>query len=318
MECKKVEQIKTHPTFESLFPINPGLFEKIEQDIREDRYDTTQPIILATWQGQEEPVCIDGHTRLQAAKDAGIEEVPVFTHEFDTKEEAIEKAIKLQSNRRNMTDAELVTCIQVLDQKKARGGDRRSEGAKSNPPNGGIETTASSAEELGNTLGISTRKVERVRTVMDHADEATKEAVKQGELSINRAYQETQKKRKRTKAQSSTDTTDEQSTYDGEEVEEADEPEESMPEVKKELEQGPEAVGQTEEPKVPETQYQNSSSRMVTFFIPEWQHTAFIRLGGFMEGHLTKAVALYLESLGIREEEDDDEEYFDPDTYEAG
>ena len=54
-------------------------------------------------------------------------------------------------------------------------------------------------------------KQERARTVMEHADEATKEAVKQGELSINRAYQETQKKRKQTEAESSTDNTDEQS-----------------------------------------------------------------------------------------------------------
>ncbi len=57
-------------------------------------------MILATWEGQKEPVCIDGHTRLQAAKNLGIEEVPVFVHEFDTEEEAVEKAIKLQRNRR--------------------------------------------------------------------------------------------------------------------------------------------------------------------------------------------------------------------------
>ena len=106
MEKKKIEEIKTHPTFESLFPINPTVLAKIEQDMRDGRYDVSQPIILATWGGQDEPVCIDGHTRRQAAINVGIEEVPIWLHEFDTEEEAIEKAIKLQSNRRNMTEAQ--------------------------------------------------------------------------------------------------------------------------------------------------------------------------------------------------------------------
>jgi ParB family chromosome partitioning protein len=114
------KEIKTHPTFEALFPTNPALLAKIEQDMRDGRYDVSQPIILATWDGQEEPVCIDGHTRLQAAINVEIEQVPVWLHEFATEEEALEKAIKLQSNRRNMTDAELVTCIETLDNRKVR------------------------------------------------------------------------------------------------------------------------------------------------------------------------------------------------------
>ena len=315
MNMKNPEEIKTHPTFESLFPINAKLLEKIEQDMRDGSYDISQPIILATWEGQKEPVCIDGHTRLRAAKNAGLEEVPIFTHEFDTEQEAVDKAIKLQRNRRNMSDAEILACIETLDEKKPRGGDRRSEAARSKGQHCPIDNGGgSSAKETGELLGISERKVKQARTVMDHADEATKEAVKQGELSINRAYQETQKKRKQTEAESSPDTPDDQSVSEGEEVEDADEAKESA--LDKEGEQAPEAVGQTEEPKFPETQYQNSSSRTVTFLLPEWQHTALIRLGGFIERHLSKAVDLYLESLGIREEEDDDDEIFDPDSYE--
>jgi ParB-like chromosome segregation protein Spo0J len=313
MNMKKPEEIKTHPTFESLFPIKPAVLAKIEQDMSDGTYDLSQPIILAIWEGLEEQVCIDGHTRLQAALNTGIEEVPVWLHEFDTEEEALEKAIQLQSNRRNMTDAELVTCIETLDKKKPRGGDRRSDAARSKRQHCPIENgSSSSAQETGDLLGISERKVRHVRTVMDHADEDIKEALKQGDMSINQAYQKTQKKRKQTEA----DTSDEQASYEGQEVEDADEAKQSAPDEKRELEQAPQAVGQTEEPTVPQQPYQNSSSRMVRFFLPEWQHAAFIRLGGFMETHLTKAVAFYLESLGIREEEDDDDEYFDPDTYE--
>ena len=35
MDMKKPEEIKTHPTFESLFPINPAVLAKIEQDMRD-------------------------------------------------------------------------------------------------------------------------------------------------------------------------------------------------------------------------------------------------------------------------------------------
>jgi len=122
----KVEEIKTHPLFEGIFAINDELLAKIEKDMRDDNYDVSQPIILATWEGQREPVCIDGHTRLKAARNTGIAEVPVFVHEFDTEEQALDKAIKLQRNRRNMTDAEILTCIAALDKRKPRGGDRRS------------------------------------------------------------------------------------------------------------------------------------------------------------------------------------------------
>jgi hypothetical protein len=67
MNRMNAKEIKTHETFTNLFPIKPELQEKIENDMREGTYDFSQPIILASWDGQKEPVCIDGHTRLQAA-----------------------------------------------------------------------------------------------------------------------------------------------------------------------------------------------------------------------------------------------------------
>ncbi len=189
--------IKTHETFSSLFPINQELLAKIEADMRQQNYDYSQPVILATWNGQNEPVCIDGHTRLQGAINAGIESVPVFTHEFDDEHDALEKAICLQRNRRNMSDAEIVTCVEALDKRRQRGGDRRSAEAKSIPQSCGIaDSRSASAKETAELLGISPRKVEQVRTVIDHSDPETLKAVKNNEFSVNKAYQETQRKRK--------------------------------------------------------------------------------------------------------------------------
>jgi hypothetical protein len=195
MDTMSPREIHTHESFKALFPINPELLAKIENDMREGTYDLSQPVILATWKGQKEPVCIDGHTRLRAAINVGVEEVPIWIHEFDSEQEAIGHAIKLQQNRRNMTDAELMVCVALLDSKRPRGGDRRSEEAKSKPKSDGNENSRSaSAKATADKIGTSSRKVEKARTVLGKGDPDTIEAVQNGDMSINKAYQEVQKK----------------------------------------------------------------------------------------------------------------------------
>ncbi len=61
MAMKKIAEIGTHPLFEGIFTINDELLAKIEQDMRDDSYDVSQPIILGTWDGQEE-ACLHRRT----------------------------------------------------------------------------------------------------------------------------------------------------------------------------------------------------------------------------------------------------------------
>jgi hypothetical protein len=195
MDTMSPREIHTHESFKALFPINPELLAKIENDMREGTYDLSQPVILATWKGQKEPVCIDGHTRLEAAINVGIKVVPIWIHEFDSEQEAIDHAIKLQQNRRNMTDADILVCVALLDSKRPRGGDRRSEQAQSKPSSDGNGNSRStSAKETAEKVGTGTRKVEKARTVLGKGDPDTVEAVKSGQMSINKAYQEVQTK----------------------------------------------------------------------------------------------------------------------------
>jgi hypothetical protein len=163
MGTKKIEDIKTHPLFEGLFTINAELLAKIQQNMREENYDDSQPIILATWDGQEDPVCIDGHTRLKAATNAGIDEVPFYSCEFETAEDAFEYALRLQSNRRNLTDGDLLHCIERLHQEKPRGGDRRGEPVEQLTPQscGKQNGRSAGAKRTGDLLNISSRKVEQ-------------------------------------------------------------------------------------------------------------------------------------------------------------
>jgi protein gp37 len=138
---------------------------------------------------------IDGHTRIKAAQEAGIADIPVHYKSFETEDEALAYAIHLQRNRRNLTDAEIIRCIEALDRRKERGGDHKSAKfqEKSKAPDGAIDKTS---QETARVIGISPRKVERTRTILEHAEEPVKEAVKAGEMSINQAYQVTQEKRK--------------------------------------------------------------------------------------------------------------------------
>jgi hypothetical protein len=53
-----------------------------------------------------------------------------------------------------------------------------------------------SSEDTASIIGISHRKVERTRTVLDYADEDTKQEVLEGKKSIHKAYVETQERKK--------------------------------------------------------------------------------------------------------------------------
>jgi hypothetical protein len=52
-----------------------------------------------------------------------------------------------------------------------------------------------SAQATAQKIGTSPRKVEEVRTILDHADEKTKAAVKSGKMTIHEGYRKTQEKR---------------------------------------------------------------------------------------------------------------------------
>ena len=187
----KISQIKTRAPFNELFPIDSSVLSAIKARIDAHGYDESQPIVI--W--DEEGVVVDGHSRLQAAMDLGLEEVPVHTKTFRDEDAALEYAIHNQRHRRNLTEAELLRCIEAVDRRQNRGGDRRSEEAKSKPPNGGIEKSKSpSAQDTARIVGVSTRKVERARAVLAEPQAAAE--VKAGKKNISRAYQEIQANRK--------------------------------------------------------------------------------------------------------------------------
>lgn len=186
MEDKKIlflprGELRTAKPFCNLFQIKPHDLKHIVEDMKKNGYDHAHPIIL--WRG----MVVDGHTRLAAAGEAGVGDIPVVPRHFKDEQEALEYAIKSQSNRRNLTDAELLTCIEELDNRKmSRGG-----GAKASR-----EAFGKTAEATADLLGVSRAKVERLRAVQDHASKEVQDAVATGEMSVNRAYNETMRQRR--------------------------------------------------------------------------------------------------------------------------
>ena len=181
-----IENINIKEEFKNLFPLNENMINIITENILSGTYDKSQPVHV--W--KEGMILVDGHHRLAATKKAGLKEIPVFYHYFKDLEEALAYAIKLQTDRRNLSDAELLKILQTFDQLKQVGRIALESDEKS---------PGKSAEITAQKIGTSRSKVEKARTVQNKASEEIKKAVAAGKMSINAAYNETLKKEKKPK-----------------------------------------------------------------------------------------------------------------------
>jgi len=187
-------KIKTGEPFESLFPVDAHTLDAIAKDMELHGYDDAHPIVL--W--DEKGIVIDGHTRLQAAIAAGIDDVLVIRNSFEDEDAAVEYAIHCQRDRRNLSDADMLRWIAEVDKRKTAQ-ERAHEGGKAGgrgrgdslAPDGVKLSEKKSAAATAAVVGTSARKVERARTVLDKATDEVKQAVEKGEMSINQAYNET-------------------------------------------------------------------------------------------------------------------------------
>ncbi|MFH0822013.1 MAG: hypothetical protein V2B18_04630 [Pseudomonadota bacterium] len=189
MKFMDPKAVKTHPHFVDMLPVEQGLREAITESMRVNGFFTSHPIVLGTWPGQEEPVLIDGHTRRLAALDASIAQLPFVVVEFTNEIGALQHAVSLQTKRRVTTDAALYRMCEKYDKLLARGGDRRSEEAKSKMPRGTDDQgCSSSARETARLIGCNYRKVDKIRRIRRDGWPEIQESVRNDKLTINKAY----------------------------------------------------------------------------------------------------------------------------------
>lgn len=167
-----IKNVQTHRDFESIFPINRKVRDSITQSIRKEGFNEDFPLVI--W--KEENILIDGHTRLSAAKRAFLKKVPVIYKSFLTKQEAIDYALSLQFNRRNLSDADLLSFILTLDTENLPGSGRKQ-------------------ERLAKVCNISVTKAMRILKVKRDAPSHLKSHILDGTSSINSVYNKINKSR---------------------------------------------------------------------------------------------------------------------------
>jgi len=184
IEIMPPSMLKTEAPFSGIFPVQNSVLQKIIGRIKKSGYDTAYPIIA--WRRGNDRIVLDGHTRLQAALAAGLENVPVTLREFDDPVDALDYAVSQQIERRNLSPADMLRYVTEADKLFKAGRKKLApDGANSEPPKG------KSAAKLAEVMHVSPRKVERLRKIAKDGSEATKQALSKGEISINKAYDNT-------------------------------------------------------------------------------------------------------------------------------
>jgi protein gp37 len=192
-EWVDIDELIIKSAFSDLFPITQTILDAIRDDMELNGFDASKPIDV--W--RQEGCIIDGHTRRQAAKLCGLQQVMVFWHDFESEDDAVDYAIHQQRDRRNLNDADILRLVAMIDSRRQRGGDHKSDDFEKSKAQGCAFETQSgngkSAEETAEKLGISARKVEQTRAILNDAPDDIKHSIESGDTSINAGYNQTRK-----------------------------------------------------------------------------------------------------------------------------
>lgn len=170
-----IEAINLHDDFKKMFKVDESTLTRITDSIKKNGFDITQPLHL--WEFENQLYLLDGHTRLLASIAAGLAKVPGHIHtEIKTFDQAYAYALRLQVNRRNLSEGELLKVIEVL------AGDIRATKDISGESGGRLN------DKIAEQVDISPRSVQKYRTVLKEASEDMKDKIAKGELSVNKAY----------------------------------------------------------------------------------------------------------------------------------
>jgi ParB family chromosome partitioning protein len=193
-----ISEITTRSPFKDLFTINHTVLKAIEDDMKKYGFDESAPIVLL----KEGNVVIDGHTRLQAAKNAGLKEVDVCMADFD-EPTAVEYAIHNQRDRRNITDADMLRCIEAVDNRAGRWPSKNPDDinfkVKSDDTAFKVKSDAviSACKQAVIATGFASSKVQEGFTILDPKNDKIKQEVLIGKKSMHAAAVEIRKEKRK-------------------------------------------------------------------------------------------------------------------------
>jgi len=198
----RTKDIQTTTPFKNLFKINNNVYQEVLLDIKENGYDQNEPVIV--W--KEKNILIDGHTRLKAAIELKLREIPVSLLTFKDENDAIQYGIKRNAQRRSVTMGDKFRCFQIVDERIKSGGDRRSKDFQNNKSS---NLKDASHIKTAKIIGVSPAQVQKMRTIIDYGELADIDLmeIQENILSIDAAYKVADAKKKEiekeTKADSS-------------------------------------------------------------------------------------------------------------------
>ena len=175
--------------FETLIPpLSPDEYRLLEESILSEGCRDA----LITWNG----ILIDGHNRYRICEKHGL---PYCTAEIELEDRNAVKVwmMKNQLARRNLTDfqrCEMVYAVSdaVKEEAKKRQG-TRTDLITSAENYAEVKKPNRATDILGSMAGVSGSTYERAAKVIEQGTPETKEALRRGDISINKAYEELQK-----------------------------------------------------------------------------------------------------------------------------
>ena len=168
----RLDELNFHPELEKAFKIDDEVKERIKDDIKTNGNNTkAHPIHIFRMNGKW--YVSDGHTRVTVLRELGFTHVWAQVHVFDSISEALCNTMAEQFNRRNESDADLLSRYLLLREQTKNG-------------------KKLTADELASKLNKSRRGIFKLQEVVSKATKSQIESIKAG-ASINSIYQEIKK-----------------------------------------------------------------------------------------------------------------------------
>ena len=171
-----IEKLHFDEDYKAVFKQEEDKVQRIAEDMKVNGFDKSQPIII-----DENYAILDGNSRYMACQIAGITKVPVIIKKFESRKDALLYELSLQMNRRNIADdSVLIDTYHTLADMTDEDGNK-------------LFTDVEIAEKLG----VSPRQISKAKEVELKANDEIKDALKNGEISLHKAYT-TMKEEKKT------------------------------------------------------------------------------------------------------------------------
>ena len=162
-----IDKLHFDEDYKAVFKQEEDKVQRIAEDMKVNGFDKSQPIII-----DENYAILDGNSRFMACQIAGITRVPVIIKKFESRKDALLYELGLQMNRRNIADDSV-----LIDTYHTVAAMKDEEGNK-------LFTDVEIAEKLG----VSPRQISKAKEVDLKANDELKDALKNGEISLNKAY----------------------------------------------------------------------------------------------------------------------------------